>query len=69
MSLLMMGCGKLGGSLLPCWAISTKQKITMINPSFVKAPLGVIVTKTSEKLSNKRFDIIVIAIKSRFVES
>ncbi|MBA6391753.1 pyrroline-5-carboxylate reductase [Colwellia sp. BRX10-3] len=68
MSLLMIGCGKMGGSLLVRWATSTDQEITIINPSFVKAPSGVIVTQTIEELADKRFDIIVVAIKPQLIE-
>jgi pyrroline-5-carboxylate reductase len=68
MSLLMIGCGKMGSSLLTRWATSTNHTITIINPSIIKAPSGVIVTQTIEELSDKRFDIIVIAIKPQLIE-
>lgn len=69
MSLLMIGCGKMGGSLLTRWATSTEHKITVINPSLIKAPEGVIVTQTIEELSEQRFDIIVIAIKPQLIDT
>lgn len=69
MSLLMIGCGKMGGSLLTRWATSTDHKITIINPSLIKAPKGVTVTQTIEELSDQRFDIIVIAIKPQLIET
>jgi len=68
MSLLMIGCGKMGGSLLTRWATSTNHTITIINPSLVKAPSGVIVTQKIEELTDQRFDIIVIAIKPQLIE-
>lgn len=67
MSLLMIGCGKMGGSLLTRWATSTDHKITIINPSLVKAPSGVKVTQTIEELTGQSFDIIVIAIKPQLI--
>jgi pyrroline-5-carboxylate reductase len=68
MSLLMIGCGKMGGSLLTRWATSTNHTITIINPSLVKAPQGVIVKQAIDELSDQRFDIIVIAIKPQLIE-
>lgn len=68
MSLLMIGCGKMGGSLLTRWATSTNHTITIINPSLVKAPQSVIVRQDIEELADQRFDIIVIAIKPQLIE-
>ncbi|MBA6348192.1 MULTISPECIES: pyrroline-5-carboxylate reductase [unclassified Colwellia] len=68
MSLLMIGCGKMGGSLLTRWATSTNHTITIINPSLVKAPQNVIVRQAIEELADQRFDIIVIAIKPQLIE-
>ena len=59
MSLLMIGCGKMGSALLTRWATSTDQNITIINPSLVKAPAGVNVTQTLEELSGQRFSKIM----------
>ena len=67
MSLLMIGCGKMGSALLSRWATSTDQNITIINPSLVKAPAGVKVTQTLEELSGQRFDFVVIAIKPQLI--
>ena len=67
MSLLMIGCGKMGSALLTRWATSTDQNITIINPSLVKAPAGVNVTQTLEELSGQRFDFVVIAIKPQLI--
>ncbi|ASP48750.1 pyrroline-5-carboxylate reductase family protein [Cognaticolwellia beringensis] len=69
MSLLMIGCGKMGGSLLTRWATSTDHKITILNPSLIKAPAGVTVTQTIKELSDQRFDIIVIAIKPQLIDT
>ncbi|MGB2740741.1 MAG: pyrroline-5-carboxylate reductase [Cognaticolwellia sp.] len=68
MSLLMIGCGKMGSSLLTRWATSTDHTITVVNPSLVKAPRGVIVKQTIEELNEQQFDIIVIAIKPQLIE-
>ena len=68
MSLLMIGCGKMGSALLSRWATSTDQNITIINPSLVKAPASVNVTKTLEELSGQRFDFVIIAIKPQLIE-
>tara|TARA_R110000744_G_scaffold79928_7_gene156895 strand:+ start:847 stop:1614 length:768 start_codon:yes stop_codon:yes gene_type:complete len=65
----MIGCGKMGGSLLTRWATSTDHKITILNPSLIKAPEGVTVTQTIKELSDQRFDIIVIAIKPQLIET
>lgn len=67
MSLLMIGCGKMGSALLTRWATSTDQNITIINPSLVKAPAGVKVTQTLEELSGQFFDFVVIAIKPQLI--
>ena len=67
MSLLMIGCGKMGSALLTRWTTSTDQNITIINPSLVNAPAGVNVTQTLEELSGQRFDFVVIAIKPQLI--
>ncbi len=68
MSLLMIGCGKMGSALLTRWASSTSHQITVVNPSEIETPEGVIVKHQVEALSDKRFDIIVIAIKPQLIE-
>ncbi|MFT7490962.1 MAG: pyrroline-5-carboxylate reductase [Pseudohongiellaceae bacterium] len=68
MSLLMIGCGKMGSALLSRWASSTSHQITVINPSKIEAPVGVIVKHHVEALSDQRFDIIVIAVKPQLIE-
>lgn len=68
MFLVMIGCEKMGSSLLVRGATSTVQEITIINPSFVKAPSGAIIIQTIEELTDKRFDIIVVAIKPQLIK-
>jgi pyrroline-5-carboxylate reductase len=68
MFLVMIGCEKMGGSLLVRGATSKDQDITIINPSFVKVPSGVINTQTIKELTDKRFDIIVVAIKPQLIK-
>lgn len=68
MSLLMIGCGKMGSALLTRWANSTSHQITVINPSKIEAPAGVIVKHHIEALLDQRFDFIVIAIKPQLIE-
>lgn len=55
-SLLMISYERMGGSLLVRWATSTDKEITINNPSFVKAPSGVIVTQTIEEQTDERCD-------------
>lgn len=68
MSLLMIGCGKMGSALLTRWVSSTDHHITIVKPSEMKAPPGVTVKHNIEELSEQKFDIIVIAIKPQLIK-
>ena len=69
MSLLMIGCGKMGGALLNCWTEIPDQTITIVDPSLEKAPPGVTLERSVESLSDRCFDIIVIAVKPQLIAS
>lgn len=68
MSLLMIGCGKMGGALLGRWATQTDQQITIVDPALASAPATVTLCAGMEELGEKRFDIIVVAIKPQLIE-
>lgn len=68
MSLLMIGCGKMGGSLLNRWTAKTQHEITIVDPALEVAPANVTLKQSIEGLEGKKFDIIVIAIKPQLIE-
>ena len=69
MSLLMIGCGKMGGALLEQWATKTQHAITIITPSMQPAPANVTQLPSVEDIKGDTFDIIVIAIKPQLIEA
>jgi pyrroline-5-carboxylate reductase len=68
LSLLMIGCGKMGGALLDRWITETQHKITIVDPALKAAPANVILKQSIEGLEDNKFDIIVIAIKPQLIE-
>lgn len=69
MTLLMIGCGKMGGALLARWASLSAHTITIVDPSIQKSLAGVSFKREIADLSDARFDIIVIAIKPQLIET
>lgn len=69
MSLLMIGCGKMGGALLSRWCIQMQHAITIVAPTRQTAPMNVTLKHSIKDLDNNKFDIIVIAIKPQLIEA
>lgn len=69
MSLLMIGCGKMGGALLEQWITKTQHAITIITPSMQPAPANVTQLPSIEGIKGNTFDIIVIAIKPQLIKT
>lgn len=68
MSLLMIGCGKMGSALLSRWCTKMQHAITIVAPTRQTAPENVTLKHSIKDLDNKKFDIIVIAIKPQLIE-
>lgn len=68
MSLLMIGCGKMGGALLGRWATQLDHQITIVDPALTSAPATVTLCADIKALGEKRFDIIIVAIKPQLIE-
>ncbi len=67
MSLLVIGCGKMGGALVSRWASNTQIPVTVADPSLDAAPTG---TTLMGKLNNEKdvlFDNVVIAVKPQLI--
>jgi pyrroline-5-carboxylate reductase len=69
MSLLMIGCGKMGGALLSRWASMPNQEITIVKPSLTSVPDKVRLYDDIEKLGDETFDVIVVAVKPQLIEA
>lgn len=67
MSLLVIGCGKMGGALVSRWATNTQMPITVVDPFLDVAPLGTTLANTPEDLDGKLFDNVAIAVKPQMI--
>jgi pyrroline-5-carboxylate reductase len=67
MSLLMIGCGKMGGALINRWTLKLSHQVTIVDPALTQAPTKTTLLTHIEALGDAQFDIIVIAIKPQLI--
>lgn len=67
MSLLMIGCGKMGGALINRWTLKLSHEVTIVDPALTQAPAKTTLVSNIEELGETQFDIIVIAIKPQLI--
>jgi len=67
MSLLMIGCGKMGGALINRWTQELSHKVTIVDPALTQAPAKTTLLTNIEALGDAQFDIIVISVKPQLI--
>lgn len=67
MSLLMIGCGKMGAALLSRWAGMPHQEITVVKPSLTAVPPKVRLCNNIDLLGDATFEVIVVAVKPQLI--
>lgn len=67
MSLLVIGCGKMGGALVSRWASNTEISITVADPFLEVAPHGATLVKSPSELDGTLFDKVLIAVKPQVI--
>ncbi|MFT4632526.1 MAG: pyrroline-5-carboxylate reductase [Candidatus Azotimanducaceae bacterium] len=67
MSLLMIGCGKMGGALINRWTLKLSHQVTIVDPALTQAPAKTKLVTNIKDLGNEQFDMIVISIKPQLI--
>ncbi|MFK7863270.1 MAG: pyrroline-5-carboxylate reductase family protein [Pseudohongiellaceae bacterium] len=67
MSLLVIGCGKMGGALVSRWAEDTELEITVADPTLTAAPASVKFVQSASELIDQSFDHALIAVKPQMI--
>lgn len=67
MSLLVIGCGKMGGALVARWAAETQIPITVVDPFLEVAPIGATLIDSPAGLEGMMFDNAMIAVKPQMI--
>ena len=67
LKILMIGCGKMGGALLSFWK-SGPEDFTIVDPFLENAPDGVELVEDRGALGDRKFDMIVVAIKPQQID-
>ena len=66
-NILLIGCGKMGGALLEYWKRGD-ESFTIVDPFLKDAPEGVALVEDRAALGDKRFDVIIVAIKPQMID-
>lgn len=64
---LIVGCGKMGGALLESWN-SGEDSFTIVDPALKNSPDGVELYDSCDKLGERKFDVIIVAIKPQMID-
>ncbi|MFW5633483.1 MAG: pyrroline-5-carboxylate reductase [Erythrobacter sp.] len=67
MNILLVGCGKMGGALLENW-MRGDEAFAIVDPQLDRAPQGVSLHSRREEVADRRFDVIVAAIKPQMID-
>ena len=67
-SVLMVGCGNMGGALLAQWAKLEGVTVTVIDPAGPDVPEGVKVVASADVLSGETFDALIVAVKPQLID-
>ncbi|XBQ17433.1 MAG: pyrroline-5-carboxylate reductase [Oceanicaulis sp.] len=68
-SVLMVGCGHMGGALLARWAELGGVDFTVLDPASPELPDGVALHTTPDTLGEARFDAIVVSVKPQLIDA
>ncbi len=66
-SILMVGCGNMGGALLSRWAAIDGVSFTVLDPAMPVVPDRVSQAEHTSALNDARFDLIVVAVKPQHI--
>ena len=66
-SILMIGCGKMGGALLEHW-MSGGDDFTIVDPALEQVPAPARLVADAGELGDASFDVIVVAIKPQMID-
>lgn len=68
-SVLMVGCGNMGGALLAQWAKLDGVTVTVIDPAGPEAPAGVKVVSSPGALDGQDYDALIVAVKPQLIDA
>tara|TARA_R110000868_G_scaffold6550_2_gene36986 strand:+ start:58877 stop:59656 length:780 start_codon:yes stop_codon:yes gene_type:complete len=68
MQILLIGCGKMGGAMLRRWLQADLAQFTVLSPNGGSVPEGVPHVRSVAELGEKRFDMLVIAVKPQMID-
>jgi len=66
-SVLMVGCGNMGGALLSRWVALDDAEFTVTDPGRPALPAGVRAAAEASELKDRRFDVIIAAVKPQLI--
>ncbi|WP_417497086.1 pyrroline-5-carboxylate reductase family protein [Maricaulis sp.] len=69
MQVLLIGCGKMGGAMLRRWTEADIAQFTVASPNGGSVPAGVPHVRSPAELGERRFDIILIAVKPQMIDA
>ncbi len=67
-SILMVGCGNMGGALLARWASLDGLSFTVLDPASPQTPSGVAQVSYADQLGGERFDVLIVAVKPQLID-
>ena len=68
-SVLLVGCGKMGGALLDQWVKCPGYSFSVIDPAGPALPDGVELHTSLSSLGDRQFDMLVVAIKPQLIDT
>jgi|TARA_R100000501_G_scaffold12618_1_gene23311 pyrroline-5-carboxylate reductase len=67
MNILMIGCGKMAGSMLRRWQDLEKYSFTIVDPALERAPEGIRLHAGFPDVEDQKFDLLIVGIKPQMV--
>lgn len=67
MKVLLIGCGKMGGTMLRQWGGNDGNHFTLADPAVSELPEGVRHVSKATELTAAEFDVVLIAIKPQMI--
>ncbi len=68
-SVLMVGCGNMGGALLARWSELSDLHFTVLDPGLEMPPHGAGLVAHADQLESSAFDVIVAAVKPQLINT
>lgn len=69
MNVLLIGCGKMGGAMLSRWIDNHLGQFTVVDPDASSVPPGATLLRSVHDIANRRFDVVVGAIKPQLFDA